>query len=257
MTHSMAKDLTRLFTELRDEMKAEWKLMRETLERDFRNEIRDLRSDIREVKSSMGFINAEFENMKKQLESGVLADAALKKENDELRARCYALERDVKANQMSIVQCEQHSRAYNLEIKGIAVIENEDLHATLCTLGELIGEPIDKQDVEICHRVRTRELNKQNIIVQFVRREKRENVLAKARTKRLTNKDFGLSTDTAVFVNEHLCPTLKKLLGKATAKKRDAGWKYVWVRNGKIWARKSETAAIISIEHDGDLGKIC
>ncbi|XP_040071767.1 uncharacterized protein LOC120844186, partial [Ixodes scapularis] len=211
----MAKDLTRLFAELRDEMRTEWKSLRETIERDFRNEIRDLRSDIREVKSSIDFINAEFENMKKNLASEVETVSALKKENDELRARYHALEGDVKANRMSIVQCEQHSRAYNLEIKGMAVIENEDLHATLCKLGQLIGEPIDKQDVEICHRVCTRELNKQNIIVQFVRREKRKKVLAKARKKRLTNKDFGLSTDTAVFVNEHLCPTLKKLLGKA------------------------------------------
>lgn len=67
----MPKDLTRLFSELRDEMKDEWKLVRETVERDFRNVIRDLRSDIREGKSSLDFINAEFQNMKKKLASVV------------------------------------------------------------------------------------------------------------------------------------------------------------------------------------------
>lgn len=38
-------------------MKTEWKLIREALERDFRNEIRELRTNIREMKSSVDFIN--------------------------------------------------------------------------------------------------------------------------------------------------------------------------------------------------------
>lgn len=253
----MTKDLTKLFAELRDEMKNEWKLMRETLERDFRNEIRELRTDIREMKSSMDFINAEFEGIKRKLESGATVDNELKKENEELKARCLALEKEMKTSQMSIVQCEQHSRAYNLEIKGVPVIANENLNETLRQLGEAIGEPIDTADVEICHRVRTRERGKQNIVVQFMRREKRDRVLAKARSKRITNEDLGLSADSPVFINEHLCPTLKKLLGKTIAKKRDAGWKFAWVRNGKILARKSETTDFVSIEHEDDLLKIC
>lgn len=253
----MAKDLTRLFSELRDELKSEWKAMRETLERDFRTEIRELRSEIREMKSSMDFINAEFEGIKNKLTSGAAVDNALKTENEELRQRCLALEREVKENRRTIVQCEQHSRAYNLEIKGIMLNENEDLYETLRRLGEEISEPIDNSDVEICHRVRTREMSKQNIIVQFVRREKRDKVLAKARPKRLKNTDLGFSTNDPVFINEHLCPTLKRLLGKATAKKRIAGWKYVWVRNGKIMARKSENTDVVSIEHEDDLVKIC
>ncbi|KAM7313098.1 uncharacterized protein ISCGN_002999 [Ixodes scapularis] len=125
----------------------------------------------------------------------------------------------MKTSQMSIVHCEQHSRAYNLEIKGVPVIANENLNETLRQLGEAIGERIDTADVEICHRVRTRERGKQNIV---------DRVLAKARSKRIMNEDLGLSADSPVFINEHLCPTLKKLLGKTIAKKRDAGWKFAW-----------------------------
>lgn len=253
----MSKDLTKLFTELRDEMKTEWKLMREALERDFRSEIRDLRTDIREMKSSMDFINAQYEDIKEKLESGITINKELKKENEELRARCLALETEMRANQASIVRCEQHSRAYNIEVKGIPVAENENLISTLRKLGEVIGEPIDESDVGICHRVRTRERGKQNIIVQFIRREKRDRVLASARVKRLTNEDLGLSDNAPVFVNEHLCPALKKLLGQAISRKRDIGWKFVWVQNGKILARKAEHAHIISIEHCDDLLKIC
>ncbi|XP_029833030.2 uncharacterized protein LOC115317528, partial [Ixodes scapularis] len=213
-----------------------------------RNEIRELRTDIREMKSGMDFINAEFEGINRKLESGAAADNELKKENEELKARCLALEKEMKTSQMSIVHCEQHSRAYNLEIKGVPVIANENLNETLRQLGEAIGERIDTADVEICHRVRTRERGKQNIV---------DRVLAKARSKRITNEDLGLSADSPVFINEHLCPTLKKLLGKTIAKKRDAGWKFAWVRNGKILARKSETTDFVSIEHEGDLLKIC
>ncbi|MCZ6926047.1 MAG: hypothetical protein O7D30_12785 [Rickettsia endosymbiont of Ixodes persulcatus] len=55
----------------------------------------------------------------------------------------------MKANQMSLVLCEQHSRAYKLELKEIVVHEREDLEAILCRLGEVIGKPIKKPDIEI------------------------------------------------------------------------------------------------------------
>ncbi|XP_029822812.2 uncharacterized protein LOC115308853 [Ixodes scapularis] len=189
----------------------------------FRNEIRDLRTDIRDTKSSMHFINAKYEDIREKLEGGIAGNKELKKENEELRPKCLALETKIRENQVIIVHCDKHSLSNDLAMKGISVAENENVIETLCKLKDAIGGPIDKSDVVICHRVHTRERGKQSIIVQFIRRKKRDRVLASARAKRLTNKDWGLSDNAPVFVNKHLCPTLKKLLGKTITKKRDVG----------------------------------
>lgn len=95
-----------------------------------------------------------------------------------------------------------------------------------------------------------------NILVQFARRSKRNSILEKARRLRLTATDLGANAQVPVFVNEHLCPELKKLLGQATTKKRECNWKYVWVRNGQIFARKGDETPVVKISSNNDLLKI-
>lgn len=48
----------------------------------------------------------------------------------------------------------------------------------------------------------------------------------------------------------------EKLNGKATTRKRATGWKFDWVRNGKIFARRSGTSAVVSLSSKDDLEKI-
>ncbi|KAH6919672.1 hypothetical protein HPB50_029344 [Hyalomma asiaticum] len=97
---------------------------------------------------------------------------------------------------------------------------------------------------------------KSNVVVQFKTRQKRDSVLEKARKKRIRNREVGVADESPIFVNEHLCPALKRLLSLAINKKRERHWRFVWTRNGKIFARRSETSDAIRIECERDLGKI-
>lgn len=49
---------------------------------------------------------------------------------------------------------------------------------------------------------------------------------------KLSCAEIGLGPPVPIFVNEPLCQDRKRLLGQAIAKKREADWKFVWVRNG-------------------------
>lgn len=156
---------------------------------------------------------------------------------------------------MRLVHCEQYSRNANLEIKGIPKQENENVTETVKTIGDLIGSPIAVNEIEVCHRVPTR--NKEsNIIVQFRSRTRRDAVLEAAKKKRITNKDLGSTSTAPIYINEHLCPVLKRLLGMSVAKKHEHKWKFVWVRNGRIFARKTDNAPILEVTHADDLEKI-
>lgn len=84
----------------------------------------------------------------------------------------------------------------------------------------------------------------------FTRRQKRDAFFEKARKLQLNNKGFGNASTLPVFVNEHLWPTLKRLVAMAVSKKRESGWKYVWSRNKKIYARKSDSSQVITIKNE-------
>lgn len=99
--------------------------------------------------------------------------------------------------------------------------------AILAGIGEKIGESIARLDVEICHHVPTRKPGVSNIVVQFQRRQKQDAVLGKARGKVISTSDVGFPSSTPAYLNEHLCPTLKILMGITVATKYGFRWKCV------------------------------
>lgn len=215
------------------------------------------------MKQSMNFISKSLDDANQRLDATLTENNSLKKENEVLRQQVRSLERDLAECQTSLVKSEQYSRNRNLEIKGVAETPNECLTDILAKIGAAIGEPVSASDIDVIHRVATKDKTKKNIVVQFIKREKRDKVLEKAKKTKLTNRNLGLSLEASeteanlpVFVNEHLCQFLKRLLGMAVARKREHGWKFVWVKKGGIFARRDEASAVVAIRRESDLDKI-
>ena len=247
--------MQKLVNELRDELRQELKTAREAIERDFRAQIKALRAEFRDDAHSMEHMNAVFEDTRQNYDAIKTENAELKEENSNLRTELDEIKKRLADAESRLQHSEQYSRNKNIEIKGIEENPNEDVTAVVCKLGQLSGVNVVPDDIEACHRVHAR--NKPGcIIVQFTRRQKRDDLLEKARKLRLKNSDFGNNSASPVYVNDHLCPTLKRLLGMAVTKKRESGWKYVWCRNGKIFAKKSDGSETLAIRREHDLEKI-
>lgn len=262
----MTKELAKLFQDLKDELKSEFKAFKEAVDRSMRTEERNIRAELAEMKTSMEFINKSFEDANRQAVATAAENSALKKENETLRQRVNMLEQGLLECQTNLVKAEQYSRNKNLEIKGVLQEPNESLPDILKKIGDAVGEPISCTDIDVCHRVPTKDKKHTNLIVQFQRRDKRDQVLEKARKKRITNATLGLASlsqeaqdgqeDSPIYINEHLCPFMKKLLGASIARKRACAWKYVWTRNGCIFARRTDTSPVLSIQRESDIDKI-
>lgn len=95
-----------------------------------------------------------------------------------------------------------------------------------------------------------------NIVVQFAHVAKRNAVVEKVKKKRVNCADVGFSSRSPAFVNEHLCPTLKRLFGATVAKKKDCAWLYAWTSNGKLSARKTETPKVVHIACPEELSQV-
>lgn len=134
----------------------------------------------------------------------------MRDEKAKLQTVSQNLNHQDESNASRILELRLYSRNANLEVKGAPVQADEDMTAMLKTLGEATGKTILVDDTEICHRYSVaRNPSETNIVTQFVRRVKRNSVLGKVRSVRLTTRDLRLSTQVPVYVNEHLCPELK------------------------------------------------
>lgn len=245
----MKEEMKAEFLKLKEEMKAELKEHREALERQFRSELRELKAEQQSLTQSLEFAHETIEDLTKKLDAETAKNAGLASEN-------AALERTLQDLEGRLVHLEQYSRKANLEIQGVIRKDDESVSEILSKVGSAINEPIADSDIEACHRVPTRNADRSHIIVQFKSRTKRDAVLKKAKKTRLTNNDLGLENTAPVYVNEHLCPALKKLLAMAVKRKHEYHWKSVWSHNGKIFSKQTDDSPIVSITNENDIGKI-
>ncbi|XP_031338839.1 uncharacterized protein LOC116167585 [Photinus pyralis] len=166
-----------------------------------------------------------------------------------LRQENVNLKEKVKSQEEKIDELEQYSRVNCVEINGIPESKNEDVLNIVKSVGTALEINVSDGDVDACHRLGTKQEGRiRGIIVKFVRRATKEEFLRKRKIKRnLNTSDIGSTNYPAdvVYINESLSPVRRKVLAAARSVKRDHGYKFVWVKNGKIFLRKNEGDKVI------------
>lgn len=216
----------------------------EDLRREFRLELRSLKDSVKFCSDTCDGVKAltgDVKGLRREIQELTKINKDLRQENDRLLQR--------------LEEVEQYQRSNNLEIKGVPDVE--DVVDVVRKIGEVLDETVRESDIDICHRVPTVKQGEKNIVVRFVHRTKRNALLAKSRKQRMTTGLLGLDDlTTPIFVNEHLTRHNKQILGAAIARKKEAGWKFVWSSGGKVYARKDEAADAVRISTRDDLAKI-
>ncbi|XP_047991739.1 uncharacterized protein LOC125230587 [Leguminivora glycinivorella] len=97
------------------------------------------------------------------------------------------------------------------------------------------------------------------IVVRLARRSVRDQLLKNSRVRRGTTcADLGLPEHQhrPFYVNERLTKTNRILFGKARELKRAQNWRFVWTKDGRVFARKSETSKVHYIRSERDLCRV-
>ncbi|KAH7965260.1 hypothetical protein HPB49_005460 [Dermacentor silvarum] len=144
----------------------------------------------------------------------------------------------------------------NLKIQGLPQVQNEDLKKTIENIVDCLGIEVNARDIDVAHRVPSKDKKKPNIVVKFLTRNARDKLLAAAKKTKLSTNQLGFREDEPVYVNEHLCLENKVLLSKARLARREKNWKFVWVTQGKILMRKTEKSPVLHITCAADLEKV-
>lgn len=210
----------------------------------------DIMQAINELKSSIEFCSNKIDDFEKKL--NVYSEKI--KLIEPIKEKCDAM-------QIKVEDYEQRSRLNNIEIVGIPEKQNENLlQMVTVQLSKTIQCPIAEQDIDSIHRVASygHSNNKpKNVIVRFVSKLKKDKILACARKfKNLAANNLNFSETNSVYINDHLSPTNKLLLRKVREAANENNFKYVWVRQCRIFVRKNDNSPIIIINSERDVIKI-
>lgn len=228
------------------------------------NEVRDIKNHQADLTKSVQFCCEKIDDFQKELldTNKILINmdekvSAMDKLTTENASAINALSNRVE-------QLEQYTRSNNLEIQGVDERAGENVYIILETIGNAIGCPIARRDIDIAHRVSHLSANNKmpkSIIARFISRLTRDAFLAAAKNfkKKSNRQEPGISINdisNKLFINEHLTGRNKILLSKAKAAARDKQFKYVWTRYGQVFMRRNDTSAIFRVNCEADLLKL-
>lgn len=113
--------------------------------------------------------------------------------------------------------------------------------------------PSPTDDVAVASAARPRPL-----VVRFTRRALRDDVLREARVRRnLTTTNFGLVTPSRRFyVNERLTRQNRYIFAKAREAGKLKGWRYIWSKEGRIFARQRPGMMHHRIRSEEDIERV-
>lgn len=232
--------------------------VRESVARVMKAELEGFREQmllLRDLKESVDFMSEEFDRLSSELKATKEHAAHVESENASLKGNISDLLTRVN-------NLEQHCRENNIEITGVPENRSENLVNVTKQILKAVSCPLPETEIRYCTRIRKIDPNNARpraVIVKLSSVIQRDTVLAAISKFNKSNPQDKLNTHqlgyggtkSPVFVSEHLSPFYKKLHAETRSTAREKGYKWVWVRNGHIFVRKSDTspAKLIS-NHD-------
>lgn len=222
-----------------------------------RAELSTVRNDLQDLRKSVDFVNEMYDALKCSVE-------CLTKDNTQLKAENKTLKTTVCEFSERLNNLEQHLRESNLEFHGVPEHSGENLHSLVEQCSRVISCKIKEDDLIACTRVA--KLNKESklprtIVVKFKNVRYRDEFYSAVTRYNKQHADDKLNTSVLgiggvkkpVYISEHLSPVNKLLHASARKKANENGYKFVWIRNGRIYVRKEPNSSLIHIKNSDSL----
>ncbi|XP_026328017.1 uncharacterized protein LOC113236226 [Hyposmocoma kahamanoa] len=211
----------------------------------------------RELRKSVEFISEAHDDFKLTIDT-------LDKDNTQLKGANQLLQSTVHGLEDRLNNLEQYLRENNLELHGVPEFLSENLTNVLQQCSKFIGHQLNDGDIVGC--VRVAKLNKDSkfpktIVAKFRSVRCRDEFYSavyrynKAHPNdKLNTNHLGIAGEKKpVYVSEHLSLFFKSIHAASRKKAKEAGYKFVWVRNGRIYVRKDSDSSYIYIKNQDSL----
>lgn len=238
---------------------------RKALKVDVHNLVKaEIESKMQQVKDDFtittDFICDQQKTLKREIDNKSQVIKDLESENKRLNSEINLLN-----NRLTSI--EKMTRNQNLEIQAVPESRNDNPTTIFQNLCKTLNLEISEDKIHSCRRVA--KLNPssdrpRNILVSLLNPRLRDQVLSAChrynkvhKNEPLDSTHLGLPTERRrIYVTEHLSPECKSLHAAARRTAREKGYKYVWVKYGRIYIRKEDTAACIHIKDMNSLSKL-
>ena len=215
--------------------------------------------EVMELKSTVYKQKAELSAIKESLDLTTKQRANTEKELAAVRNQLAEKEEEIAELYYLQDRLEQYTRKNSLEFHGVPESAYSSPEEVVLKISEALEVPVGPQDIEISHKLNNKGNNP--IIAKFISHKVKSN-LYRARTKlksiRMTDLFPGSSYATTteanrIYIYENLTSYRKRIMKKASEKRRDGELLSVWSLDGTIFVKTSPAGRPIKISEPEDL----
>lgn len=196
-------------------------------------------TEFREFKKTVDFISKQYDDILRIHQSYVDEIKSLKKELADMNVINNQLREEVNVLQYDVNNIYQQKVSTNIVIFGASKINNQDeLNAIFGNILDCLK--INKNDVGE-HMVYQRHNNNNQscpIFVELKNTDIKTKVLQTTKLRDIYTDDVKLPGHNKLWFKEQLTPFTQNLL-KNAIQLRNHGYKFIWSKNGKVFARKT------------------
>jgi len=220
-------------------------------------------NDVEELKKSMNYMSDAHDELLAKIAAQEEKIKNLDKTVSSLTLKLEEKNRESEALKEKVSELEQYSRNRNMEVSNVPdenLETKEDLLRKIEKIATQADIPFQKEDVDILHRLPRMDKDQKkprNVVIQFKSRTTRNTWIAKKRHGVKVGDVNGSNDPTPIYINEHLTFDMKNLLRKTKESAREKRYEFVWVKDGKIFAKKDPNSKrVVRVRSINDLNKL-
>lgn len=216
----------------------------------FTSEITDLKGTVQQVATDIKQINETNNRVETALNILTNSLATLTSQVSSLIESNKEKEKQMVNMNKRINDLEQQIISKNIEIKNIP---NDNLHPNtmIKTIAASLNVKVNDCDISNSYHLK----KSQKIIVEFATLNKKKELMGKIKRHRVESKVItdDINDKNYIYVNDQLTAHKRRLLWLVKTKAKESNWKYVWVKNGNIFAKKNEISNPIIFNNSADV----
>lgn len=252
---SLKTEILNSVNSLRKEQGDKIQKLSESIDIGIKDELSKLSACFSDLKCSLELTDRDLKDTNKKvcdIEKRVTKTEKLEKQVANLQDTVFKLQTENNLQQ-------QWARQLNVELFGIP--ESCDVSDAILRLSKHVEANLVAEDILSTSRVQSMNPMKgqpRKIIARMKNRVIKDNFISSVKKHRgLSSSDLGLPGEPfKIFANDHLTSQNKMLYKSCRAKASELGFKYVWIKNCKIYMRRDDTSTHIIINTEKDLKKL-
>ncbi|CAH2092677.1 unnamed protein product [Euphydryas editha] len=223
---------------------------------DLRKEVRSIvTQEIRAITTSLVFCSEKVDEFAETMEALTKKIKDMEKKITHLENQNRYITLKAEALEQRNAELEQQLLGDLVEISGIPDINDGDLPKIVDNVLEKFG--VSKEDVLAIKRLPSRKTGYGQIHIRVRQETVRQRIISSARNTTLIGKDIipnitGPPATEKIYIREALTPYLKNLLWQAKQELKSS-YKYIWIREGRLFVRKNENTKVFKIRTQSDI----